>query len=209
MHCHARCKQPAVVAALKDLGLWPEREKPEPKRQLIAEYNYTDAAGDLLYQVVRTDPKGFMQRYPDGAGGWIWKKHPRQVLYQLPEVLSNQIIFVCEGERDCETLREHGFVATTNAGGANAPWLDSFTEALAQPILIDGELFKREVIIVPDNDVPGRQRALRIARTIERKVYTRIASMEDELGIKDISDWFAAGRSEVELIYLLEKGVTR
>jgi CHC2 zinc finger len=84
----------------------------------IASYDYKDADGELLYQVCRHDPKDFTQRYPDGRGGWVWKKHPNQVLYRLREVLENPIIFICEGEKDCETLRDHGFVATTNAGGA-------------------------------------------------------------------------------------------
>ena len=178
-------------------------------RRIAATYDYVDEAGQLLYQIVRYDPKDFKQRYPDGAGGWIWKKHPRQVLYHLPAVLKNQIIFICEGEKDCETLRDHGFIATCEAGGANAKWLDSYTQALAQPVRIEGEEFLKEAIILPDSDKPGRQRALRIAKALKGKVFVRIASMEDEPGIKDISDWFAAGHSEVELMYLLEKGLTR
>ena len=31
------------------------------------------------------------------------------------------IVFVVEGEKDVETLRSHGFLATTNAGGARRP----------------------------------------------------------------------------------------
>src|SRR5262249_10164523 len=37
----------------------------------IAAYNYTDAAGALIYQVARYVPKDFRCRRPDGAGGWI------------------------------------------------------------------------------------------------------------------------------------------
>lgn len=144
----------------EELGLWPE-PKPtrEPKRRLVASYQYTDAAGALLYEVLRYAPKTFKQRYPNGGGGWIWKKHPHQVLYHLREVLENPIIFVVEGERDPETLRDYGFVATTNSGGAEAPWLPQFTDALRG----------REAILVPDNDAPGRRRVLRIARTHRRR----------------------------------------
>ena len=46
-------------------------------------YDYTDENGYLLYQIVRLEPKRFLQRYPDGGGGWIWKKCKRQVLYRL------------------------------------------------------------------------------------------------------------------------------
>ena len=142
--------------------------------------------------MVRFDPKDFRPRYPDGRGGWVWKKHPQQVLYRLREVLEAPIVFVVEGEKDCETLRDWGFVATTSAGGAKAPWLSQFTEALRG----------REVIIVPDNDLPGRQRALTIARVLLGKVL-RLLILELE-GAKDVSQWFQQGHSELELITQLD-----
>ena len=120
-------------------------------------------------------------------------KHIRQVLYHLPEVLENPIIFVCEGEKDCETLRSHGFVATTNAGGAKARWLPEFTEMLRG----------REIIIVPDNDPPGWERAAVIAEALIGSV-VRLRVLDLPREIKDISDWFAAGHSETELIATLE-----
>jgi len=43
----------------------------KPKRQVVATYPYRDAEGNLLYEVVRYDPKGFRQRRPNGNGGWI------------------------------------------------------------------------------------------------------------------------------------------
>ena len=148
----------------------------------------------MLYQIVRFEPKGFSQRYPDGNGGWAWKKHPRQVLYHLPEVLESPIIFLPEGEKDCETLREGGFVATTNAGGAQAPWLPTFTESLRG----------REVILMPDADQPGRARVLKIARALLGTA-ARIIILDDLPGYtKDITAWFEAGHSECELIAVLE-----
>jgi putative DNA primase/helicase len=191
VHCHAGCDQKSVIEALKSRGLWPELQS-TPRRRIVTEYNYTDEAGQLLYQVVRTKPKGFFQRRPDGHGGWINKKSRRQVLYRLPEVLEAPIVFVCEGEKDVETLRDHGFVATTNAGGANAPWLLTFTESLRG----------REVILIPDNDEPGRARVLMIARALLGKA-ARLIVLELEDG-KDISDWFARGHSETELIAQVE-----
>lgn len=189
--CHASCSQTAVIDALKAKGLWPERER----RQggvIVATYDYTDEHGNLLYQVVRYQPKDFKQRRPDGCGGWIWRKGARRVLYRLPEVLEAPIVFVVEGERDVETLRSHGFVATTSAGGAKAAWLPAFTESLRG----------REVILIPDNDEPGRARVLTIARALLGKA-ARLIVLELEDG-KDITDWFARGHSETELIALVE-----
>jgi 5S rRNA maturation endonuclease (ribonuclease M5) len=161
----------------------------------VAEYGYTDEYGRLLYQVVRTDPKGFFQRYPDGKGGWINRKHPRQVLYRLPAVIEAAIVFVCEGEKDVETLRAHGFVATTIAGGANAKWLPTFTEAL----------HGREVILVPDNDEPGWALMRRIADALLGQV-GRLVCFDDHhrTGVKDITEWFELGRTEIEFMNLLE-----
>ena len=191
VHCHAGCSQRAVVDALKARGLWPEREVRQ-RRQIVAEYNYTDETGQLLYQVVRTEPKGFFQRRPDGPGRWVNKKGPRQVLYRLSEVLESPIAFLVEGEKGAVRLREHGFAATTNAGGAKAPWLPEYTEALRG----------REVILIPDNDPPGRQRVLTIARALLGHA-ARIIVLELN-GAKDVSDWFDQGHSETELISQIE-----
>ena len=106
-------------------------------------------------------------------------------------------MFVVEGERDVESLRSWGFVATTNAGGANAPWLSGFSETLRG----------RECIIVPDADAPGRQRALRIARALIGKA-AKIIILELG-GAKDITDWFHENHGELELIALVESAEVR
>ena len=191
VHCHAGCNQRDVIAALRKRGLWGSDQEGF-QRRIVATYDYRSTAGDLLYQVLRTDPKGFLQRRPDGHGGWIWKKHPEQVLYRLPEVVQAPIVFVVEGEKDVETLSSHGFVATTNAGGAKAAWLPVFSETLRN----------KEIIIVPDNDPPGWDRALVIARAL-MGVAARIVIFDLPAGVKDISDWFL-GHSETELISKLE-----
>jgi putative DNA primase/helicase len=192
VHCFAGCPQATVIGALIELGLWPENEKVQ--RSIITDtYDYTDENGQLLYQVVRTEPKGFFQRRPDGYGGWIHKKGERQVLYRLHELLEAPIVFVVEGEKDAERLRNQGFVATTNAGGAKAPWLPQYTESLRG----------REVILIPDGDPPGRSRVLRIARALlghaARIIVVRLPDA------KDVSEWFERGHSELELVEIVER----
>ena len=191
VHCHAGCDQRAVVDVLKARGLWPEGQHRQARR-LVTIYDYTDETGNLLYQVVRYEPKDFKQRRPDRYGGWEWKKGQRQVLYRMPEVLEAPIVFVVEGEKDAETLRSHGFVATTNAGGAKAPWLPEYTAAL----------LGAEVILIPDNDQPGRQRVLKIARALLGHA-ARIIVMELD-GAKDVTHWFELGHNELELMALVE-----
>ncbi len=208
--CFAGCDQAAVVGELRARGLWPERQEQAGQEwrpnsipvhaALIDTYDYRDERGTLLYQILRYEwqeqgerKKGFPQRRPNGAGGWVWRKHPRQVLYRLPEVIEAPIVFVTEGEKDAEKLREHGFVATTNAGGAKAPWLDSFTEVLRG----------REVILIPDADAPGEERGRKIARALYGEV-ANVIYLELDDGCKDITDWFRAGHSELELIAHVE-----
>jgi DNA primase len=209
--CHSQCGRGWDILALEQvltgadfktaraevfhlIGRGNSSKESRPKRRIVSAYDYTDERGNLLYQVVRYQPKDFKQRRPDGKGGWTWKKHPHQVLYRLREVLEAPIVFVVEGERDAETLRDHGFVATTNAGGAKAPWLPYYTELLRG----------REVVLVPDNDTPGRRRVLTIARALTGNVAKLVILTLDEPAIKDITDWFNAGHSERELISMLD-----
>ena len=123
--CFAGCEQADVIGQLKARGLWPEsgcREHPPEWGTIVRTYDYTDENGTLLYQICRflppyePPPKEWGKckpRRPDGCG-WRWGYgNVRRVLYRLPELLEAPIVFVPEGEKDCESLREHGFVATT------------------------------------------------------------------------------------------------
>ena len=78
--CFAGCTFEKICAAkgwnLSDLfpqsnGNGNGSRKPSPR--IVAEYDYPDERGDLLYQNVRYQPKDFRQRRPDGNGGWTWK----------------------------------------------------------------------------------------------------------------------------------------
>ncbi len=183
----------AAVEVRRLIGRPEDRRDDGGLGRITAIYDYIDVDGTLLYQVLRFDPKDFRQRRPDGYGGWVWRKSEHQVLYRLREVMEAPIVFVVEGEKDVEILRSQGFIATTNAGGAKAPWLPQFTEALRG----------KEVIVIPDNDGDGWQRALTIARELLGHV-VRLRIFDLPKDVKDISDWFAAGHSECEFIAMLE-----
>ena len=84
LHCHAGCDPESVAGArglaLSDLFV----EKSNGNGRVIeATYDYRDEADKLLFQAVRYTPKGFSQRRPNGAGGWIYKlEDVRRVLYR-------------------------------------------------------------------------------------------------------------------------------
>src|ERR1700679_2318037 len=60
LHCHAGCAQRDVIDAWKARGLWQPDHAENPR--IVATYDYTDEDGNLLYQVVRYQPKDFKQR---------------------------------------------------------------------------------------------------------------------------------------------------
>jgi len=126
---------------------------PEP----VAVYDYTDETGKLQYQVLRLPGKKFTQRQPDGRSGWLWHlKGVRRVPYRLPELLKASRVFIPEGEKDVETVRSHGLVATTNSNGAGK-WQPEFAR------YFEG----KDVVILPDNDDPGRKHAEQVAATLQ------------------------------------------
>jgi putative DNA primase/helicase len=203
-HCFAGCKQEEVIAALRQLGLWPcsmGRDR-ETFRRIASVHDYTDENRKLLFQQVRFDPKAFRPRRPDpdNPGRYLWSvtsEHGtyavRLVPYRLPELLARDTTFIVEGEKDADTLHKHGFCATTNAFGAEN-WSDEFNP------YFEG----KQVFIIPDNDKAGWKRAIRIA--------AGVAGLASQLSIlalpretKDTTDWFEQGHSAAELTEIIQR----
>jgi len=192
--CFAGCTQEAVLNALKARGLWPEPAK-RTKSSIVATYDYQDEKGILLFQVVRMRPKDFRQRRPDGKA-WIWSlKGVRRVLYRLPELLKGEQVFVSEGEKDVDRLVSEGLTATTCPGGAGK-WRDEYSEALRG----------KDCVILPDNDEPGRQHALKVAEALKNIAKSiKIIELSGLPAKGDVSDWFEAGHTKAELFELVSQ----
>jgi len=191
LKCHAGCPVETLLDAMglevRDLFV-----QTDGGRRVEATYAYLDEESKLLFEVVRYAPKGFTQRRPDGAGGWIYNLHGVQrVLYRLPQLLSapGRAVFVVEGEKDADALAELGFVATTNPGGAGK-WRAKYSEALRD----------WSVYIVPDNDEGGELHARDVARGVLPVAQeVRIVRLPDLSEKGDVSDWIAAGGTADEL----------
>lgn len=99
----------AVQWLKRELGIRLDGQ-PElaPQRRIVATYNYRNETGELLFQVVRYEPKDFRQRRPNGNSGWDWStKGVRQVPYRLPELLERPEgcpVYISEGEKDTDRL---------------------------------------------------------------------------------------------------------
>lgn len=204
----------------------------------VAIFEYHDDRGKLAYEVLKM-PKGtggpaYMQRRPHPSGkGWIWglqegeygkipsgdwfKKKPDKKygkvesfpaatrwLYRRDEVLKakaeGRVICLTEGEKDAETVRSWGFTATTNAGGAKF-WSDSFYDDLAGAT----------VVLLPDNDDVGRQRAtVRGAGLRDRAKEVRVLDLslhwQGMPEKADVTDWKdQAGGDADKFALLIEK----
>jgi hypothetical protein len=164
----------------------------EPRKkeasQIVATYDYHDEKGQLLYQVVRYQPKDFRQRRPDGKGGWTWNiEGVKRVIYHLPDItkaiFQGDVIYVVEGERDADSLWNVGKVATTSPGGAGN-WKPEYAEYLKGA---------SKVVLIPDKDTPGIEYSRQAAKSLEGKVSEiKVITLPGDT-VKDVSDWLEQG----------------
>lgn len=203
LHCFAGCAVEDIVGALglTMQDLFTDSQPQSGKREIVATYDYRDPGGKLLYQVVRFNPKDFRQRRPDGAGGWVWNmKGVEAVPYQLPELLAaisrRDTVFVVEGEKDADRLAALGLTATCNHGGAGK-WRDVHSKYFPAGA---------NVVIIPDNDEPGRKHAEQVARSLAGQGHKVTVVKLPGLPEKgDVSNWLNAGGTKDELLQLVNK----
>ena len=201
VHCFAGCTADAICGAigltLRDLmpeGTGPREHKPatNSKPRIVATYGYSDEAGKLVFQVVRHEPKDFRQRRPKPGGGWDWSvKGVRVVPYRLPELLAEPTrpVLVVEGEKDADNLARIGVLATCNAGGAGK-WTAEHAAYFRG----------RGVIVLADNDEPGRNHAEQVAQSLRGIAqWVRIIHLPGLPPKGDASDWIVAGGTKDDL----------
>jgi hypothetical protein len=190
------CDREGAIDWLRQEGLLPE---PQQGSSIAAVYEYRDEDRTLLFQVCRFEPKDFRPRRPDGR---YTLEGVRRVLYRLPDVLKaiaeGSTIHLVEGEKDADNLHKLGVTATTNAGGANK-WRSEYSESLRGA----------HVVLIPDNDEPGRKHVEQVAAAltgIAKQIRVLdIAGLWSECPPKgDISDWIAAGGTAEQLAAIVE-----
>jgi KaiC/GvpD/RAD55 family RecA-like ATPase len=186
--CRAGCDIHAVLAAL---DLTPADLFDEPPQRTTnghdVSYRYVDEGNRLLFEVVRKPGKKFLQRVPDGNGGWSYRLGTtRRVLYRLPRLLeavrAGTPIFVCEGEKDVHAVESSGGVATTNPGGAGK-WRPEYSDTLTGA----------DVIVVADQDGPGLKHAAMVEASLIGKA--KRVRVVNPLAGKDASDHLTGGHT--------------
>lgn len=197
LKCHAGCNVKDILAAigLTERDLF--NDKPASRNSVVAIYDYRDAQGTLLYQVLRKSNKKFSQRCPDGKNGWIYSvKNVPRVLYRLSDVMAadpETWVFVVEGEKDADNLAKIGLIATTNSGGAGN-W---------GHLSDDSAIYNHRVVVIPDKDKPGQDHAQDVCRRLQDKVKElRYLQLPGEG--KDVTDWLTAGGTKPRLLELVD-----
>ncbi|MFC1972308.1 hypothetical protein ACFLVE_02745 [Chloroflexota bacterium] len=191
LKCFSGCELADILKPLnleaRDLFLNSHKSKPK-HREIEAVYHYDG------FEVVRTRPKGFYQRRPDGKGGYVNNlKGITPTLYHQSELKqatdSGKATYIAEGEKDVDRLRTEGFIATCNPMGAGK-WRDRYSQAL----------ISADVVIIPDKDGPGHDHAAEVARSCYGKA-ARIRMLELP-DANDVSEWLNNGHTAAELTQL-------
>lgn len=164
---------------------------PYEEPRMVKTYDYTDEQGKLLYQVCRMEPKSFRQRRPDGNGGWKWDLNgTRRVLYRLPEVLRAQEVFLVEGEKDTDALKDLGLTATTCPMGAKK-WRDEYNDPLRG----------KDIILIPDNDNEGREHMTQVGFSLKDTAKSiKWLELPGVPSKGDASDWIATFKEKEDAI---------
>lgn len=188
VNCHAGCSTKEILekVGLKMKDLYNNDDK---KTTIIATttYNYYDENGDLLYKKVRRDYIDKSKKiYFEKANGEKNMQGVNRVLYNLPQVINSDKVYIVEGEKCADAVIKAGFVATTLDGGAKSPWRKHYNRYLQD----------KEIIILPDNDEAGMQYARTIATHLPNAKIIKLPDLQPK---EDVYDWLMAGHTMAEI----------
>jgi len=165
------------------------------------EHIYTLADGTPVRKVVvayNQDGTKRVLQYGRAGDGWDLKADKGPIVpYRLPRLLQypKAAILIVEGEKDVETLEKLKHLATTNPMGAEK-WVDELNQHFA----------KRDVILIPDNDVAGERHIIKVYSHLKGIAASiKVLRLPDLPEKGDVSDWLVAGHTNEELIELLNK----
>jgi hypothetical protein len=174
-----RCDFPTAVETLAG-------KKPEPNgfRKTVATYEFRDpTTGEVRYRKERIEAG-------DGTKSFFFKPAGRKgsepLLYggeRLADITSEQPVFIVEGEKKVDRLRELGAAAVSGDSGSSSKWLPPHADLLRG----------LNVVLWPDSDVPGEKYAARAADCLRNsaaslKVVRPFGPPNGAKG-RDVCDW--------------------
>jgi hypothetical protein len=188
----------------------------KPREIVTAEFLYHDENGNIVFATERVEyqnpdgtfvlkdgtrkKKKFIQKRPDPnrPGKWLYKVQGLRVVpYRLPDVIeataNEHSIVIVEGGAKADLLWSWKVPATCNAMGAGK-WKPEHSEFLRGA----------DVVIIPDNDDPGRNHADVVGQSLQ-SIAKSVRVLElPGLGPKqDIIDWAKRGGTVEQLHKLI------
>lgn len=216
-HCHAcgaggdvfnfyqMFKDTDFLTALREIGEMVVVVDTNVKPKIVATFKYYNSEGKLLYVKERLEPgrngrnKEFVFKHLEN-GKWTLGRGCDPVLYSLLEVIKAKCCFVVEGEGKADLLNSWEIPATCLDSGANSPWRDAYLKAF------EG---KEKIVILPDNDSPGKQYALKIANTLHGKIKElKIVEIPGLGEAEDILNWTKIPGNDKEKLAELVKNTS-
>ncbi len=221
LFCHV-CGESATPEILKVVGLeekdlfkknWNKEISPikGDGKTYSLDWIIKNSTSHYFYNNQQNEPEILKIRYKDkhtgeevkgcyyhyaGCDRWIKNLNGKKPqLYKLPELLQaikrgEEYIFDVEGEKDVDTLTRLGLTAVTS--GSAKSWRDEFKEHYRGA---------KTVIILPDNDHPGReyaeQKAKSLCGIVKEVKIVNLPGLKDR---EDVTDWIQAGHSIGDLI---------
>lgn len=193
-YCHAGCNWEKIIATLvggktkyrwsKDKYLkWLKEQK--EGRELVKVYTYRDEYGRHVMRKLRYEPKSFALRYYV-KGQWLPDRPANftPVLYNLPQVIKSNVVFILEGEKAVDKINEWGLVGTCTFTGASGGNTCKWDAELYNKYLRD-----KHIIILPDNDRPGRQHAKGVYDTLTGVKSKKVLKLPGLAPKADFYDW--------------------
>lgn len=164
--------------------------------------DYFEDTGKLEYYKQRLDlsngKKTFCFYMPDGKKGLV--EGQQHYLYNLPEIIkyrTSRNIFICEGEKCVDALKGIGLVATSTDTGAGK-WDTSYNKYFQDA----------SVIVLTDNDEPGRKHGELIAKNLKPIAKSLKVILLPGLKPKgDVFDWLQDGHTKAELIEIVKSSL--
>lgn len=206
IHCHAGCETKSIleVVGLRESDLfydsnvtkvkqdWKDRLEHSKKKKIVEIYDYVDEGGKYLYSKIRFEKDengkkemlyGVLNKEKDWFQYGLKGKH--KTLYNLLEIreaaAQKRTIYYVEGEKDVETLRGLGLIATT--AGSSGDWRRFFSKYFSGV----------DVVLLPDNDEAGEKLTERIISDLIGVVNSIKVVKTSERDHGDVTDYFQDG----------------
>lgn len=195
LYCHAGCETADILEAVglsfsnlgnedKPAPTWRDRVEFTTQKKIEAVYHYKDEKGAYQYSKIRLTGKDI--RYitiNEKADTYAWgkPKGSKPTLYgihrSMRTIKKGFPVYITEGEKDADNLQKLGLTAVT-AGGVS-DWRTQYA------LLFIGA----SVVILPDNDEPGRKLAKEIQKDLRPYAFSVKVVLTARRDKGDVTDY--------------------